>query len=797
MTTENIGVQLLCKHCNDPVIGTPYTYKEESFCCLGCKTVYEVLDQNNLCDYYNLADNPGFSLKSKSKEQYEYLDEQIIIDRLTRPISPQLSLVVLQLPQIHCSSCVWLLEKLYRFHDGIFASKVDFLRKEVEIRYNPSIISLRKIVEILDSIGYKPLIELEEHADKGYDEKLKIRIGVAGFAFGNIMLFSFPEYLGLEDPYFRLWFGYLNLVLSLPVVFYSGFEYIRLAWYSLKYKSYDINIPLALGILVMFFTSIYQVTTGTGAGYIDSLAGLVFFLLIGKWYQQRSYHYLSFERDYKSYFPISTTRITKWKMAEISIENIAEGDELLIKNNQIIPVDGVLTSDNTSIDYSFVTGEEVPVVVLQGEKIFAGGKLKDRTMTMVASRKVKNSYLVSLWNDAAFHRNSDAYQTLTDRLSRYFTLAILLVASAGFVYWYPKSFDNAITSFTSVLIVACPCAIALTGPFLYGNLLRLLSRRGIFLRNAQVVDKAAGIDHVVFDKTGTVTTQLEKELYYHGKHLSQEERSLVHALAFQSVHPLSSAIEKNLRQEEILEVTNYEEVEGKGTSCICRGKLVKMGSASFTGAEPSPSGETRVYISIDGKVLGYFIFKNQYRDGFKAVVSNFTAAGKSISLLSGDNDKEKSRLIELLGEGIDMQFNHDPHQKMQYIQQLQSGSTVAMIGDGLNDSGALKQSDLGIVVTEGTNNFTPASDIIFRAEKFTSLPDFFDLSKKAHWIIGGAYIIAILYNVIGLSYAVEAALSPVVAAILMPLSSLTIVIYTVSASALLVRWKMPKYEDLK
>lgn len=792
MTTEHVGVKSVCKHCNDPIIGTPFSYKEEKFCCLGCKTVYEVLEQNDLCAYYQLADNPGFSLKSKSKEQYEYLDEQIIIDRLTRPVSPQLSMVVFQLPQIHCSSCVWLLEKLYKFHDGIFASKVDFLRKEVEIRYNPSVISLRKIVEILDSIGYKPRIELDDSEEKRYDDQLKIKIGVAGFAFGNIMLFSFPEYLGLEDPYFKLWFGYLNLVLSLPVVFYSGSDYLKLAWYSLKYRTFDINIPLALGIVVMFATSIYQVVTGTGAGYIDSLAGLVFFLLIGKWYQQRSYHFLSFERDYKSYFPISATRIVKGKMTEVSIENIEEGDELLIRNNQIIPVDGILTSDNTSIDYSFVTGEEVPVAVLSGEKIFAGGKLKDKSMTMIASRKVKNSYLVSLWNDAAFQRNNDIYQTLTDRLSRYFTAAILLVAAAGFIYWYPVSFDNAIISFTSVLIVACPCAIALTGPFLYGNLLRLLSRRGIFLRNAQVIDKAAGIRHVVFDKTGTVTTQLEKELYYHGRLLGEEERKLIHALAFQSVHPLSSAIEKNLRQNEIFEVENFMEMDGRGTSCICQGHSVKMGSASFIGAEVPSMGETRVYVSIDGKVLGYFNFKNQYRDGFKNVIDDLRSSGKELSLLSGDNDKEKEKLKHLLGNDVEMKFNHDPHQKMHYVQKLQEKGRVAMIGDGLNDSGALKQSDLGIVITEGTNNFTPASDIIFRAEKFDTLPAFFDLSKKAHWIIAGAYFIAILYNVIGLSFAVEARLSPVIAAILMPLSSLTIVIYTVTASAVLVRWKMKK-----
>ena len=238
------------------------------------------------------------------------------------------------------------------------------------------------------------------------------------------MLFSFPEYLGLEDPYFRLWFGYLNLVLSLPVVFIRGPTILNRHGYSLKTKHLISTYRFGTGHPGHVFNQhLPGHFCGTGAGYIDSLAGLVFFLLTGKWYQQRSYHYLSFERDYKSYFPISTTRVSKGKMSEISIENIAEGDELLIKNNQIIPVDGVLTSDNTSIDYSFVTGEEVPMVVLR-EKNLCRRKLKDRSMTMVASRKVKNSYLVSLWNDVAFHRNNDSYQTLTDRLSRYFTLAI-------------------------------------------------------------------------------------------------------------------------------------------------------------------------------------------------------------------------------------------------------------------------------------------------------------------------------------------------------------------------------------
>ncbi len=791
MTTDTPLTKTVCKHCLDEIKGNSIKYDEEVFCCQGCKLVYQLIADNNLMDYYTIDEKPGLSLRKQYIDDLAYLSNTEIVAKLSREIAPNLHLVYFTIPQIHCSSCIWLLEKLYKINSGIYSSEVNFMKREVEIRYNPTVISLKGIVELLSKIGYKPKIDIAKKVDASYDQTLATKIGIAGFAFGNIMLFSFPEYLGLEQASFKSWFSWLNLLLSIPVVFYAGIDYLKHGYQSIKFKTYDINIPLALGIIVMLLVSVFQIVSGSGSGYIDSLSGLVFFLLIGKWYQQRSFEYLSFERDYKSYFPISAAVIKEGKVKNISIEQIIEGDELIIKSNQIVPVDGTLLSDMTMLDYSFVNGEEQPQVVTKGENIYAGGKLKDKSIHLIAKNGVQNSYLVSLWNNAIFQKE-EKHKTLTDRLSKYFTLGILMIATVSLIYWLQFDTNKAINAFTAVLIVACPCAIALTTPFINGNLLRLLSRQGIFLRNSQVIDKAASIQHIIFDKTGTITSQFDKDLYYHGKLLTKKQEQLVHALVFQSIHPLSVAIEQILRSDTILEVENFKETEGLGIEGICNGHFIKIGSGKYLNNFQHNGNETKVYISIDNEQMGYYLFKNKYRDGFENLIAQLHQLSIDTALLSGDNDKERENVGKMMGKKSTMLFNQDPHQKMAFVNQMKTKGKVAMIGDGLNDAGAIKSSDLGIVITDNTNNFTPSSDIIFDAKNFNQLAGFFKLCKSSLFLIGGAYFIAILYNIIGLSYAVQGQLSPVVAAILMPLSSLTIVIYAVLTSTFIFSKYMAK-----
>ena len=283
-----------CYHCGEPCEEVEVRLEDKVFCCEGCKTVFEILNDNGLCRYYDLDENAGISLKGKAQEEYAFLNDPDVREKIIDFSDAHRTRVTFFMPQIHCASCIWLLENLYKLSPGVLASTVNFVKKEAYITFSEEEVSLRRVVELLASIGYAPAINLSnlDQADKPLtDRSFYYKLGIAGFAFGNIMLLSFPEYLGLDqgtDAYFVRVFGYLNILLALPVVFYSGRDYLQSAWLGLQQRMLNIDVPISIGILTLFGRSVFEILTHTGAGYLDSLAGLVFFLLIGKWFQQRT-----------------------------------------------------------------------------------------------------------------------------------------------------------------------------------------------------------------------------------------------------------------------------------------------------------------------------------------------------------------------------------------------------------------------------------------------------------------------------------------------------------------------------
>lgn len=789
-TNQGIDIKTICKHCSDPIIGEAISYQDEVFCCTGCKTVFEILNENDLCQYYDIDEKAAFSLKARRVEQYDYLDREEIQNKILSFQSSGVNIVTFILPQIHCSSCIWLLDNFFKLCEGVSSSSVNFLRKEITIHYQPNETSLRTIVEVLDSIGYRPDIDIQTGSRVITKDNIGLKIAIAGFAFGNIMLFSFPEYLGLKDVTFSTWFGWLNLGLAIPVVTYSGAGYIKAAFTAFQKRYIDINIPIAIGILVLFFRSVYEILVLHQPGYIDSLAGLIFFMLIGKWYQNRTYRYLSFERDYRSYFPIAITVVEKDKFVQIPIEKITKGQQLLIKNNQIIPTDSTLIEEITSIDYSFVTGESQPVTVIEGEKIYAGGRLCGKSAMMVANQDVNNSYLVSLWNKNGDNNKEDRQSARIVVLSRYFTIIVMIIALISFMFWwYDESLEKAMLVASAILIVACPCALALSIPFIYGNTIRLLSSYGIFLKKAELIETISEVDFIAFDKTGTLTTETDKQVFYEGIALSEKERKAVHALTFQSIHPLSIAIEKILRGDKIEVVGNFTETAGKGIYGEIMGLHVKLGSADFIGKKEilNDGNESSVYLLIDGVYRGKYIFKHHYRDYLTNTLSELKAMKIGISMISGDNENDRKELAPIFGYDSELYFKQSPDNKLQYIYNKQKGHKVAMIGDGLNDAAALRAADLGVVVTNDTNNFTPASDVIFAGKNFKQLSNFFAFGRAIQKALYGSFVLAIIYNIIGLYFAVTGQLSPVFAAILMPLSSMTVVAYSLISTSFLER----------
>lgn len=800
----------VCYHCGEPCPPVPVHYDEKRFCCEGCRTVYDILNHNGLCQYYEIDESAGVSLRGKSKEEYAYLDDPEVKARLCDFSDGTKSKVRFFLPQIHCASCIWLLENLYKLQEGVIASQVNFLKKELYLTYSEEKTSLRQMVELLASIGYAPAINLgslDEENRPVTDRSFMYKLGVAGFAFGNIMLLSFPEYLGLEPEqdslFFRL-FGYLNIFLAIPVVFYSGWDYFRSAWLGLKNRELTIDVPLALGIFVYFVRSSYEILSHSEAGYMDSLAGLVFFLLVGKWFQQRTYHHISFERDYKSYFPIAARRKEQGTERPVTLDKLQAGDIIVVQHGELIPADAVLLRGEGRIDYSFVTGEANPVIIPEGEKIFAGGRQLGASIELSLTRKVSQSYLTQLWNEEAFAKKQELRASkLADKIGKYFTTAILIIGLATLWYWIPRDMGRAINAFTAVLIVACPCAVALSIPFIFGNVLRILGKHHFFLKNTQVIEALQQVDKVVVDKTGTITTRQKGDLAFIGTALSEEQEKALRTVAGQSIHPMSQLIcahldGRGVSPYPLSALHQWQEHTGGGVSGIVQDVAYRVGSAEFIGADPARTAAgDGVWIAVDEDIVGYYAVTQYLRPGTEAVLQKLNEMG-DLTLLSGDNARESSLLQPLFASSGAMHFRQTPKDKLQYIRDLQqAGDRVLMMGDGLNDAGALKQSDVGIVVTEDTNNFTPASDAILDARSYQKLPALLDFTRQSVYLVYGAYGFAFIYNAIGLSYAVQGTLSPLVAAILMPLSSTTIVVFGLVSSNWLGKKWLAAGKDLK
>ena len=778
-----------CFHCGlDIVPKEEIIFDEKSFCCSGCKTVYEIFNANGLTDYYNFEVAPG-ATPQDIKGKYDFLENEAIVAKLLDFNEVDTQIITLYIPHIHCSSCIWILENLNQLHSGVSSSQVNFPQKKVRIVFNPEKVTLKNLVHILSSIGYEPYISLENYEErkKSVNRALTYKLGVAFFCFGNVMLLSFPEYFDVDEFWldeYKGFFRWLIFALSLPSFFYAASGYYTSAWKSIRSGMLNIDVPIALGLVVMFVRSTVDIVFDLGSGFFDSLTGLVFFTLLGRFFQQKTYNFLSFERDFKSYFPIAITKITKDRKEEsVPVYDIEVGDRLLIRNNELIPVDGILMSDKTDIDYSFVTGEAIPVHKKSGDKIYAGGRQASGIIEMEVVNTVSQSYLTQLWsNDIFTKKDEQTYKNLTDNISRYFTPVLLVVAFATLIYWLFINVNTAFNVFTAVLIVACPCALALSAPFTLGNVLRIMGKKKLYLKDANVVEQIAKIDTLVFDKTGTITSNKKSTISYEGIALTEAEEQLIRSVMHGSNHPLSRRLYEYLPIGKNADVENFTETTGKGIEGTVEGVTVKLGAATFVGQPKDESLKTNVHIAINGEYKGKYVFDNQYREGltelFKELSENY-----ELKILSGDNEGEREALQGLLPDGTELIFNQKPEEKLQFIEKLQNqGKNVMMIGDGLNDAGALAQSNVGISISENVNVFSPACDGILDAGQFKNINYFLNFSKNAVKTIKMSFGLSLLYNAVGLTFAIAGSLSPLTAAIIMPLSTITIVSFVTVVS---------------
>ncbi|MFH0991860.1 MAG: heavy metal translocating P-type ATPase metal-binding domain-containing protein [bacterium] len=789
---------VVCYHCGAPALVTRIDDEGKSFCCAGCKAVYEILSQADLCNYYEFQQNPGITPSIRPAKKFAYLDNPELKRQLVEFSNGELSVINLVIPQMHCSSCIWLLEHLQRLHSGILFSRVDFLKKQLLIRFYEKKISLREVIELLSSLGYEPELNLgsvQSQQKNTIDRSLYLKIGVAAFCFGNIMLFSLPEYLATsqEDLGSRIYFGYLNLVLSIPVVLYSSSIFFSSGFKNLLRGVITIDLPIALGIAIVFLRSAADVLFQTGPGYFDSLTGLVFFLLLGRLFQNKTFDSLNFERKYHSYFPLAAAIKTAEGETTVPLTALRPGQRVIIRNNEIIPADGVVMQGKATIDYSFVTGESEPTTKTIGDLVYAGGKQAGAAVEIELVKEVAESELIQLWSDfGASERTKSHLLTLSNTAGKYFTIAILLIAAVTALYWWLMNPSIILNAVTAILIVSCPCALALAAPFAFGSTMRIFGKKGFYLKQAAVIESLAKVYTIVFDKTGTLTETKRASIRFIGKELTANERSLISSVARCSTHPLSRTISEYFAASPF-EVHDFEEVQAAGIAGRVNGSQVRLGTGQWVHVDYSATENedqpTAVHAAIDNQYLGHFVVSNIYRSGVREVLKNL-GDHHAVFLLSGDSSKEEATLRVLYPGFVDMRFRQQPHDKLESIKQLQhDGRTVMMIGDGLNDAGALWQADLGIAVTERSSAFSPACDAILTSASFHQLDRFIHFSTTSLHIVYAAFTLSIVYNIVGLYFAVQGALSPILAAILMPLSSISVVAFSTLITQMLARRK--------
>ncbi|SDJ75432.1 Cu+-exporting ATPase [Catalinimonas alkaloidigena] len=773
--------EIACFHCGDVCQEAPRWQDEHAFCCQGCQTVYDLLKGHALTGYYTVEKTPGRSRKHPAPAaRYAFLDQPDLARAFLTFEEGTLGQATFFLPAIHCSACIWLLEQLPALQPGVRQAQVRFAAKELSVTFDRDAVSLRELAELLDRLGYPPDLSggaTGRQSRRKVDRTFVLKIGVAGFCFGNIMLLSLPDYLDADfavEPLFQRWFGALNFLLVLPVVFYVASDYFKSAWTGLRHGFVNLDVPIVLGIVALFGQSVYELLTDTGAGYFDSLAGLLFFLMLGKWYQSQTYKALAYDRDYTSYFPVAVTRLVDGVECTTALKDLRAGDWVLIRHQELIPADAVLREGDAHIDYSFVTGEATPIEKQPGEALFAGGRQLGGPLVLELQQPVANSYLTRLWNQEVFQKpEATGLSTMADGLSRYFTLTILTISALTALYWgwhQPSSIGPAVTA---VLIVACPCALALAAPFALGHTLRLFGKWGCYVKNVGVLERLAQVDHLVFDKTGTLTETQAHRVHYEGDPLTAEEQRLLHATVRNSAHPLSKAIyQAGAASTPVVSLTAFEEHTGRGMTASDGTRTLRLGAASFVGGTTTAAEGTQVFVAVDGVVKGHFQVENTYRRGLEPLLETLQTR-YTTHLLSGDGERERTRLQPYFSA---LHFRQSPLDKLHYLKTLhQAGHRTLMVGDGLNDAGALKQSDVGIAVADDIYHFSPACDAILDARQLPHLDRFLQLAKASRRTVLAAFGLSFVYNGVGLAFAVTGQLTPLVAAILMPLSSVTVV----------------------
>lgn len=684
--------------------------------------------------------------------------------------------IQLSVPQVHCAACISLVEKTLSKMPGVEDAQVNLSRKRVNVRVEPGV-TPEALISALDGVGYDAApLDAETLRREGQDREgrdLLMRIGVAAFAMMNVMLLSVSVWAGAEGATRDL-FHWISAVIALPAIAFASQPFFRHALRAVRVGRLNMDVPISLAILLASAMSLYETTQGGDHAYFDAALSLCFFLLGGRWLDHRTRASARSAATELAALELPTaTRLGPQGEEVVDVATLIPGDTVVVRPGGRVPVDGVITVGASELDRAILTGETAPVAVAKGAEVHAGeisltGRLE--VTTTAAGQDTHLRRMADLVALAETARNR--YTSLADRAAAIYAPAVHLLAFGAFVgwYWFGGDLRHAINIAVATLIITCPCALGLAVPAVSTAASGRLFKQGLLLKSATALERLAVVDTVVFDKTGTLT--LGAPNLTPGD-WSDADLALAAALGTGSAHPLAQALVEEAAQRglDLPSVSDLAEVPGQGVQGVLNGQIVRLGRAGWTGAEAGTGTVTT--LSHAGRSV-CFAFTDRPRPGAREAVAGLRALGLEVRLLSGDSAGAVAALAEELGIA-NWRAEVLPEDKAEAVATLKhDGARVLMVGDGLNDTAALAGADVSIAPGSGLDASRAVSDVVLLGQSLAPLPEAVRVSRSAVRRMKENFAIAAGYNAVAIPLALMGLATPLMAALAMSGSSITV-----------------------
>lgn len=773
----------------------------EQFCCEGCRTARAVISGCGLESYYKFrqtAGDPGSPAKNSGRTHSEF-DDPTFRSLYCRMGDDGLTRTQLMLSGVHCAACVWLVERLPRIAPGVVEARLDMRRAVVHLAWDDETIRLSRVARALDSLGYTPHPVRggsRREARLAEDRAMLVRLGVAGACAGNVMLLAFALYAGLFDamePLYRHTFRWMSMGISVVSLAWPGRVFFKGAWAALRARTVHLDIPIALGLGAGAIWGIVSTVRGVGEIYFDSLSVLVFVLLIGRLIQQRQQRWSSDALELLfSLTPSTARRITDEGIEEVHVESLGVGDVVEVRAGDSFPVDGRIIDGVGSVDESLLTGESRPVRVGIGDSIHAGSvNLVSplRVEVCATGESTRVGRLMKLVEEGASRRAPIV--KLADKIAGWFVLGMIALAcvTAGVWLWIEPS--RAIDNAAALLIVTCPCALGLATPLAVTVMIGRAARRGILIKSGEAIQSLAAPGAMLLDKTGTITEARTSLIEWVGP---EWIKPLVAAIESGSSHPIARALVRDCQSPGTTCTAGQIVSTSRGIEGIAQGRRIAIGSAEFirsidnsgamleTERDLAARGLTPVLIAADSRIVGIAGMGDPIRRDAKDAIRALEHAGWEVRILSGDHADVVAGAARELGIASDRAIGGaTPEMKLARVEEASHAGPVVMVGDGANDAAALAAASVGIAVHGGAEASLAAADVYLSRPGLGPIVELTRAARATMRTIKISLGVSLLYNAASAGLAVTGLINPLMAAILMPLSSLTVLTISLRA----------------